>query len=379
MSSNFLKTLIFFSILIFASCAKKIRQDYIISDYLDIQLLEEYDHNSCANLKLNFDKSQNIESKLYWHCRLSFAKYHLELNPIFPRQQEFNQKISELVAKISIKISRNQESSMEREINKIDEKDHQQCNKMGYYPDAKDQIKIEEYYLCRKNLIELNYSDLPFGNQKYAKYQNKSYNIAFVIDKRIKESIRINQEKLEKYPECSNFKTFSDDFEKCVKSLDLYKNCVTESRIKILEKEASEKIICQKQAYIRFNDEMIKNDERVDLEILNRNKNSDKQNKQNFESNGVNEKDFIGKSEKKDDNKIKLSEQELLEIKIKEWEEIQKKKKEIKNNYDNIYTKQEISKLRRNFIYSCTKVIDEKLQIYKNEMLEKCEKIKYLN
>ena len=378
MNHKFLKTLVFFSILISASCAKKIQQPYIISDYLDIQQLEEYDHKSCANLKLNFDKSNIVESKLYWHCRLSFSKYHLEINPVFPRQQEFNQKISDLIAQISIKISRNQETNIEREINKIDEKDHRQCNKMGYYPDAKDQTKIEEYYLCRKNLIELNYSELPFGNQKYAEYQNKSYNIAFVIDKRIKESIKQNQEKLEKYPECSNFRTYSDEFEKCVKSLDLYKNCIAESNVKIFNKEGSEKIICQKQAYIRFNDEMIKNDERVDLEIINRNKNSDKQNKNNFESIGINEKDFIGKAPKKKDEK-KLSEQDELEARIKKWEEEKKKGNKIQNNSDNIYSKHEIAKLRREFISSCLKIIDADLSIYKKNIYEKCEKIKYLN
>jgi hypothetical protein len=378
MNHKFLKTLVFFSILTLSSCAKKIQQPYIISNYLDIQQLEEYDHKSCANLKLNFDKSNIVESKLYWHCRLSFSKYHLEINPVFPRQQEFNQKISDLIAQISIKISRNQETNIEREINKIDEKDHRQCNKMGYYPDAKDQAKIEEYYLCRKNLIELNYSELPFGNQKYAEYQNKSYNIAFVIDKRIKESIKQNQEKLEKYPECSNFRTYSDEFEKCVKSLDLYKNCITESNIKILDKEGSEKIICQKQAYIRFNDEMIKNDERVDLEIINRNKNSDKQNKNNFESIGINEKDFIGKAPKKKDEK-KLSEQDALEDRIKKWEEERAEENKIKNNSDNIYSKHEIAKLRREFISSCLKIIDADLSIYKKNIYEKCEKIKYLN
>jgi hypothetical protein len=378
MNHKFLKTLVFFSILTLSSCAKKIQQPYIISNYLDIQQLEEYDHKSCANLKLNFDKSNIVESKLYWHCRLSFSKYHLEINPVFPRQQEFNQKISDLIAQISIKISRNQETNIEREINKIDEKDHRQCNKMGYYPDAKDQTKIEEYYLCRKNLIELNYSELPFGNQKYAEYQNKSYNIAFVIDKRIKESIKQNQEKLEKYPECSNFRTYSDEFEKCVKSLDLYKNCITESNIKILDKEGSEKIICQKQAYIRFNDEMIKNDERVDLEIINRNKNSDKQNKNNFESIGINEKDFIGKAPKKKDEK-KLSEQDALEDRIKKWEEERAEENKIKNNSDNIYSKHEIAKLRREFISSCLKIIDADLSIYKKNIYEKCEKIKYLN
>ncbi len=361
MHYKLLKTLIFFLTLIFFSCTK-IRQPYIISDYKDIQKFEEYDHNSCVNLKLNFDKSQNIESKLYWHCRLSFSKYHLEISPILPRQKEFNQKISDLITKISLKISRNQESNINKEIDKIDEIDHRKCNKMGYYQDAKDQLKIEEYYLCRKNLIELNYAEPPFNNKEYAEYQNKSYNIAFVIDKRIKESIKKNREDIEKNPECSGFKTSSPEFEKCVKSLDLFKNCVLESKIKILAKEETEKTICQKQAYIRFSDNMLKINERTDLEIQNRNYNSDRDNKNNFESIGINEKDFLGQDLKK---KIKIEDEKI--------------KNTIENNHSNIYSKYEISKLRKKFIISCTRATDERLKLYEEDLINKCEKIKYLN
>ena len=123
---------------------------------------------------------------------------------------------------------------------------------------------------------------------------------------------------------------------------------------------------------------MIKNDERVDLEIINRNKNSDKQNKHNFESNGINEKDFIGKVPKKKDEKI-LSEQDALEARIKKWEEEKRQRNEIQNNSNNIYSKHEIARLRREFISSCLKIIDADLSIYKKNIYEKCEKIKYLN
>ncbi len=233
---------------------------------------------------------------------------------------------------------------------------------MGYYQDAKDQLKIEEYYLCRKNLIELNYAEPPFNNEEYLEYQNKSYNIAFVIDKRIKDSIKQNQEKLEKYPECKNFKTFSDDFEKCVKSLDSHKACIAESKIKILEKEGVEKLICQKQAYVRFNDNMIKNSDRVDLEIKTRNYNSDRDNKNNFESIGINEKDFLGK-----------------ELKKKVAVEEEKTKNTIDNNNNNIYSKYEISKLRKKFISSCLKIIDNKIKNYEENLMQQCQKIKYLD
>jgi hypothetical protein len=120
---------------------------------------------------------------------------------------------------------------------------------------------------------------------------------------------------------------------------------------------------------------MIKNDERVDLEIINLNKNSDKQNKQNFESNGINEKDFIGKT-KNENEPVK---KQNLEEKIKEWEEASKEKNEIQNDSKNIYSKYEISKLRREFISSCIKIIDNDLLTLKNDLNKKCEQIKYLD
>ena len=73
------------------------------------------------------------------------------------------------------------------------------------------------------------------------------------------------------------------------------------------------------------------------------------------------------------------SEEEILEAKIKEWEEQSKNKDKTQNNNLNIYSKQEISKLRREFISSCVNVIDKDLSIYKKEVLEKCHKIKYVN
>jgi len=155
----------------------------------------------------------------------------------------------------------------------------------------------------------------------------------------------------------------------------LFKNCIIETNSKIIEREASEKIICQKQAYIRYNDEMIKDDERADLEIINRNKNSDKQNKQNFESNGINEKDFIGKTK----NENKPEKKQTLEEKIKEWEEASKERNKIQNDSKNIYTKHEISRLRREFIYSCVKIIDNDLMALKKDLNKKCEQIKFLN
>ena len=127
-------------------------------------------------------------------------------------------------------------------------------------------------------------------------------------------------------------------------------------------KEGVEKLICQKQAYVRFNDNMIKNSDRVDLEIKTRNYNSDRDNKNNFESIGINEKDFLGKELKK---KIIIEDEKI--------------KNTVNNNNDNIYGKYEISKLRKKFISSCLKIIDNKIKNYEENLMQQCQKIKYLD
>lgn len=299
MFNHQLKFRIFLILILFLTvfaCTKKIRPLYLISENSNINKYEDFDHQACLDLKLNFDNNSNINSKLYWHCRLSFSKFHLQNNPILPRQIEFNSQISDLIAKISLKISTNQESFILQQINKIDDLDNKKCLKMGYLPDHKNQIKLEQYYQCRKNLIELYYSELPFNNPQYQQYQDKTYDIAFVIDKKIKQSIDDKNSKITNNPKCSNFHVDSDDFLKCIQSIKDYEKCQIDASIKIKELDSDNKIKCQKQAYIRFNDEMIKSKERDELEIMVRNLKSDRDNRNNFESIGINENDFVGKS-----------------------------------------------------------------------------------
>ena len=73
------------------------------------------------------------------------------------------------------------------------------------------------------------------------------------------------------------------------------------------------------------------------------------------------------------------STEEKLDAKIKEWEEASKNKDRTQNDTRNIYSKHEISKLRREFISSCIKIIDADLMILKSDLYKKCEKIKYFN
>jgi hypothetical protein len=356
------KIIILIICLVFSCSKPTVKPQYLMSEYPEINQLEQQDHVACENLKLNLNQSSNLNNNLYWHCRLSFSKFHLEIKPVFPKQIELNKKITDLITKISLLISKNQQTSIENEINKIDESDHKKCIKFGYDPQSQDQLKVEEYYQCRKNLIELYYSDPPFGNEEYRNYQINSYNIGFVIDKRIKQSFEENKKLLSAHPECQNFRPNSENFKKCVASLSAFQICLKDSLTKFREIEASEKIVCQRQAYIRYNDEMIKENERTENYIKNRNLNADRDNRNNFESIGIKEQDFMAKDKKKN-----------LE------EEYVSKLNKINNTNNNIYSKYEISRLRKNFIINCINFIDNKLSIKKQELTNSCNNIKFIS
>jgi len=356
---NFKKNLIILLFLtIFPSCTKIVPQ-YYISEFPEIQQFEEFDHQSCQNLKLNFDAKNNLESKNYWRCRQTFAKFHLEINPVFPNQIDQNSKISELIAKISLKISRSQESFLQNEINKIDENDNLKCEKMGYKIDPNDQLKTEEYYLCRKNLIELFYAEPPFGNAELLKFQDKNYDINYVVTKKIREAMQINQKILEDNPQCAEIKPRGMEFAKCLEDFKKYNQCLSKNNLELRRLESDQKIICQKQAYIRFSDEMIVDRERTDSAISMRNQNSDRDNKYSFGSMGIDEDDFLAKNEKEEKKKVVI-----------------KKLSDIQNHKNNIYTKQEISRLRRGFISNCIKIINKDLNERGSDLNKKCEKIK---
>ena len=105
---------------------------------------------------------------------------------------------------------------------------------------------------------------------------------------------------------------------------------------------------------------MIKDSDRTEKYIANRNKNGDRDNRNSFESIGINEKDFLGKTSKK------IVEEEYISNISK-----------INNDNNNIYSKYEISRLRKNFIINCINFIDKSIIEKKQDMLNNCKKLKF--
>jgi hypothetical protein len=349
------KIIIFYLNLLFLifSCQKKeLKKDpFLLSHLSRVQLQEKQDHNFCASLKLNFDESNNLNNQAYWHCRLSMAKNHLSTDNFSPQTQQNNAEISDLITKISLKISQISESILSHENNKMDERHHKKCLDLGYVFATDDQAKIDEYFACRKVLIDDQISVPAFGNLEYLDYPNNSYNLGFVVDKRIDAEIKNYDEKKAKYPNCIKFNLYEVNFKNCAAAQDKSRACFGEIEKKKFRKEWEEKILCQKQSYTKFGDELLKKDEAKKAELERIKLNSNFYNNNSFAALRLDESQF-GSNKQND-----------LEIK--------KVKKNI-NSKENLYSKFELTRLRKQYISSCQKEADLRLKKYVEEFEKDC-------
>lgn len=325
------------------------RDPYLLSKVPAIRLLEKQDHKLCTSLKLNFDQKDNFLNRAYWHCRLSFAKYRLSTGRA---QTKRDKDIQDLVTKISLKISATPESVIIRENKKMDNRDHNKCLVMGFELDTEDRTKIEDYFACRKVLIDEKQVVPPYGNLDYLPYRNDSYSIGFVIDQRIYKAIdRYNGLKKE-YPTCIQYNTYGLNFKRCKSAQNKSRQCLKEVRGKIFRQEGEEKVKCQKMAYIRFGDSLLKGDEKRKREIAQKNKSSDFYNNQSFASLGIDGTDFFSKDE--DDGWLKETPEEI-------------------NSQDGLYEKFELTKLRRKFIAACQVEANVRIGDFHDGLKKECE------
>lgn len=335
------------------------KDTYIVSHLKHIQVLEKQDHKFCASLKLDFNKNDNSKSALYWRCRLSLSKYKLYTNNSMPEYVKHNLEISDLVTKISLKISVTPEAIMVRENKKIDNRQHQQCLIMGFEIETEDQAKIDDYFACRKALVEDQSLIPPFGNFDYLAYPNNSYNLGFVIDRRVDEGIARYNSMKEKYPNCIKFNLKNVNFKKCVMAQSKSHQCFSEIEKKKFKKELEEKTTCQKQSYIRFPNEFLKEDERAKAEIRKMNTSSDYYNQQSLSALGMDDSQFDS-----DEKRV-------------EKEELKKQKMATKNinSKDGLYSKYELTQLRQKYIFGCQKEVDGRILQYVNDLKKTCEEM----
>jgi hypothetical protein len=333
---------------------------HILSSLPHIRALEEQDHNFCSDLKINFDKSIDLQSSLYWRCRISLAKHKIRTDSA-PDSHNFNLELSDLITKISLKLADTPESILINENNRMDDRDHQKCLKMGYQIFTEDQAKIDDYFACRRALI-LDYKLIPpFGNFEYLEYPNHSYNVGFVVDRYLEKSTeRLNLAK-ENYPTCIKFHLDSINYKNCAMAQDLSRQCFSEINKKKFLKEMEEKILCQKMAYVKFPNEFLKEDERKKAELERRKNNSDFYNSNSFAAIGVDSKDFATSKKPSEENAEEKAEKEIVDEKNKEI-----------NSKAKLYEKFELTRLRQKYIFLCQKEADSKVVKYIYELEKSC-------
>lgn len=345
---------LFYCFLLLVSCMAK--PSFIVSNNRYLAKIENQDHQSCLNLKINFNSNANLENQQYWQCRLALSKDKLLNNPTNSKEQKHNEKIINLLNKISEKLANKQPSLLEREVAKLDEAHHRQCQNMGYESETEDKNKIDLYLQCRQSLIDNYLNEPPYGNNNYLPYQYKNYDLNYVLSKRIKIASENKQKITQEYPKCQSYALYSLELKKCIDYQKQARACYQENLRNIILEERDAKLICQQQANIRFGDNLLILEKSID-HIKEKNYKSDLAYKFNFESMGLDELDFISKQEKK---------------KLQQEKEQQQEKENNFNNNDFLYNRYELSQIHKKYVLSCHKFVDNKLLQDKNNLDKKC-------
>ena len=269
------------------SCKSNYTPSYILSNSPVIQKFEEEDNFSCNLIKLNSNNPEIYGNELYWRCRLSYAKYRLK-----SLSDPLHQEVSVLIAKIDAILYDSKNSSLQEELSFLDKKDHKTCVDLGFISETLDKKEIENYFLCRERLIQKNSDLAPFNKNEYLKFINRTYNIGYVVNKNIADNIEKESKKRVNYPECSFFSIYSDEFKECTAKHDKIADCKKNIEDKKAEMKHDSSLICQKQAYERFGNNLLKNDSILKQEIARKNYLSDYQNRTNFDGLGIDEEIF---------------------------------------------------------------------------------------
>ncbi len=346
-----------------SSCSSvKVKEPYMISNFKNIQDLERQDHKFCMSLNLDSAKGFDLKNAVYWRCRLSLAKYKLGASYNAQDGAKYNFQINDLVSKISLNLSDISESEFIKELRKMGDHHHRQCVRMGFNPDTLDQIVIDDYFLCRKRLIEDQELDPPFGNIDYLEHPNRTYNIGFVISERLAKEDKKLKEAAAKYPTCTKYNLRKENFKTCSKAQDKSRQCFTEINKKKLKKEAVEKTICQKQSYVEFPNSFLSEEDVKMADINEVKNNADIYNQNSFGSLGINKEDV--KKFQSDIKKNEKSEKKKIEKNI--------------NSKNGLYSKTDLTRLRQRYIYACHKEVDIGIDLYAEELKKECgEMVKF--
>ena len=353
-------TLLIILIFLLFSCSsnfKKNKDFYIISNDPAIIKFEQSDHRFCNSLNLSVTNKKSEKNELYWRCRLSLTKHRLKTDISQQESINHNIKIGKIITQISLKLSKTPKMLIENANSDLDKYENEKCQLMGYDINTDNQEKIDEYFLCRKILIEDRISFPAFYQDDFLDYKNDQYNLGYAIDKRLDYSINEYNRAKNKYPNCITHKISSQNFTNCSAAYDASRRCHLEIDSKKFNREAQKKITCQRQATIRFPDNFINLDNVNNRNIKAR---SDYYNNNDFSSLGI---DDVSKFyNNKTNNKLdKTGKNSMIGSK------------------NQLYSKFEITKLREKYIKSCQVNADIEIADYVKQLKNACNALKKYN
>jgi len=309
-----------------------------------IKKLEDEDHKYCIKLGLDFGFDA-IETELYWRCRVSLAG-KITIQRTFSLSSSAK---DEYLNNLEIKFQKSFEDLNNYRNNLIGRKHHKICQKRGYDINSIKQDEVEKYLDCRQDLIKTYQVNPPYKKTHYLERPQDSYNIKYVINKRQDHEIERLEEERKKYPRCVHLEIKTKNYKKCINDYDKNAKCLENAQQMRFKKEMEQRMICQRRLYQRFPESLLKKDE-IQEEFDRKKVAADIYNNNDFINIGV------------DDDMLKTFEsaeaiRKREEEKIRKAKEKKEQKKEDFNNEEKLYSKAELTALKKKFIVECDKRI----------------------
>lgn len=384
---NFVKKifLIFLICTFFVACGSRF---FINSSNSKIEKIAREDHQFCVSLGLDFGEDP-LKNEIYWRCKLALAKSKLKADAIAPEEIRHNITIKKLIFDLTQDYNDSYEKWGDSRNSLFDNNDHQSCITQGYNIDSLEQTAIEDYFNCRKILLDNQQIIPPYHKTEYFKRPQDSYNIGFAINKKTDRDIEYFESVKAKYPKCVKLDFKGEEFKICKSDYDQQRQCLKKISSLKFKRELQEKTACQKKSYVRFPDSMLKKDDKKMEEIASTNRRADLSNSSNFFSIGLNAEQ-ISKFKGADTTTVTkdTTEKEAFPKKDVDKKDAEKKNTLEKNtdqktdaiiedfnSKNHLYDKIDLTKLRQRFIFSCQKALDPSLLEYGIKLQKNCDAI----
>lgn len=385
---NFAKKILFSNLLFLAififveACGSRY---FLASSDNEIQKIDKEDHQFCVSLGLDFGEDE-LKTEIYWRCRVALANNKIKPDALTPEELRHNITLKKLVADIAKNYNASSEKWSDNRNSLLDNNDHKSCVTQGHNIDSLEPVAVEDYFICRRRLINNQQMIPPYRKIEYFKRPQDTYNIGLAVNKKTDSDIAKFEAVKAEYPKCVTLDFRSEEFKICKSEYDQQRKCLSKIEGLKFKRELQEKTSCQKKSYVRFPDSMLKDDSTRAQEIAHAKTAADLSNSNNFFSIGI-DADQMGKfsSEegemKKDDNQSLAKDAKASvakEVDKKNSSQIADAKTKIVKNFntkDDLYSKIDLTKLRQQFIFSCQEAINSPLASYGNKLRDECNSI----